>query len=142
MYATGNELARRLRGSNEGDPEFGTPLSEICAEIEADRQTLKAIMVRLGVGESRLKPLAAIVGERLGRLKLNGSFREYSPLSRLVELEALQLGVLGKRRLWLALEHTRSGELSGVDLGALAERATDQLRRLEALHMRAAGLAL
>lgn len=138
----GVELARRLRGSNDKDPEFGPALAEICAEIETDRETLKAAMGQLGVGQSKLKPLAAVLGERLGRLKPNGRLRGYSPLSRLDELELLQIGVAGKRRLWRALEHTRAGELSGFELGALAERATEQLRRLEALHLKAAALAL
>lgn len=138
----GVELARRLRGSNEDDPEFGPVLTEVCAEIEADRETLKAVMDRLGVGQSKLKPLVAVFGERLGRLKLNGRLLSYSPLSRLDELELLQIGVAGKRRLWRALEHTHAGELPAFDLGALAERATGQLRRLEALHLKAAALAL
>jgi hypothetical protein len=138
----GVELARRLRASNEGDPDFGPALAEVCAEIEADRETLKAAMDRLGVGQSKLKPLGAVLGERLGRLKLNGRLWGYSPLSRLDELELLQIGVAGKRRLWRALEHTHAGDLAGFDLGALAERATEQLRRLEALHLKAAGLAL
>lgn len=138
----GVELARRLRGSNEDDPVFGPVLTEVCAEIEADRETLKAVMDRLGVGQSKLKPLAAIFGERLGRLKLNGRLWGYSPLSRLDELELLQIGVAGKRRLWRALERTHAGDLPGFDLGALAERATEQLRRLEALHLKAAALAL
>lgn len=138
----GVELARRLRGSNEGDPEFGPVLAEVCAEVEADRETLKGVMGQLGVGQSRLKPLAAVLGERLGRLKLNGQWRGYSPLSRLDELELLQVGVAGKRRLWRALEQTHAGELPGFDLNALAERATEQLRRLETLHLKAAALAL
>jgi hypothetical protein len=138
----GMELARRLRGSNADDPEFGPVLAEVCAEIEADRETLKTVMDRLGVGQSMVKPLLARLGERLGRLKLNGQLRGYSPLSRLDELELLQVGVAGKRRLWRALEHTHAGDLSGIDLGALAERATEQLRRLESLHLKAASLAL
>jgi len=138
----GVELARRLRSSNEGDPAFGPELAEICAEIEADRETLVAIMDKLGVGPSRLKPLAAILAERLGRLKLNGQLRGYSPLSRLDELEFLQLGVAGKRRLWRALEHTHAADLPDFELGALAERASGQLRRIEALHLKAAALAL
>jgi hypothetical protein len=138
----GVELARRLREGNEDDPEFGPTLAEVCAEIEADRETLKAVMDQLGVGQSKLKPLAAVLGERLGRLKLNGRLWGYSPLSRLDELELLQIGVVGKRRLWRALEHTHSSDLPGFDLGALAERATEQLRRLEALHLKAAALAL
>jgi hypothetical protein len=138
----GVELARRLRGSNEDDPAFGGELAEICAEIEADREALLAIMGKLDVGPSRLKPLAAVLAERLGRLKLNGQLRGYSPLSRLDELEILQLGVTGKRCLWRALEQTHAGDLPDFDLGALAERATGQLRRLEALHLKAASLAL
>ncbi len=83
-------------------------------------------MDRLGVGQSKLKPLAAVLGERVGRLKLNGQLRGYSPLSRLDELELLQIGVAGKRRLWRALEHTHAGDLPGFELAALAERATEQ----------------
>lgn len=138
----GVELARRLRGSNEGDAEFGPELAAICAEVEADRETLIAFMERLGVGQSRLKPALAVVGERLGRLKLNGQLRGYSPLSRLDELEILQIGVAGKRRLWRALQRTHAEELRSFDLEGLAERATAQLRRLEVLHLKAAALAL
>jgi len=138
----GVELARRLRGSNEGDQVFGPVLTEVCAEIEADRETLKEVMDLLGVDQGKLKPLAALLGERLGRLKLNGRLWGYSPLSRLDELELLQVGVVGKRRLWRALEHSHAGDLPGFDLDALAERATGQLGRLEVLHLKAATLAL
>jgi hypothetical protein len=138
----GVELARRLRASNREDPEFGPVLAEVCTEIEADRKALKAAMDRLGVAQSKLKPIAAILGERVGRLKLNGQLRGYSPLSRLDELELLQIGVSGKRRLWRALEHTHAEEFAEFGLDALAERATGQLRRLEALHLKAASLAL
>jgi hypothetical protein len=138
----GVELARRLRASNEDDPEVGPELAALCAEIEADRETLKAIMERLDVSRGRLKPALALVGERLGRLKPNGQSRGYSPLSRLDELEMLQVGIAGKRRLWLALAHTRAEQLEGFDLEALAERATAQLRRAEPLHLGAAARAL
>ena len=138
----GVELAKRLLGSNRDDPEFGPPLAEICAEVEADRETLKAVMDQLGVPRSKLKPLAATLGERLGRLKLNGRLWSYSPLSRLDEIELLQVGVAGKRRLWRALDHTHPDDLRGFDLADLAERATGQMRRLEALHLKAAALAL
>jgi hypothetical protein len=138
----GAALARRLRDSNRDDREFGPVLAEVCAEIEADRETLKAAMDRLGVSQSRVKPLGAALGERLGRLKLNGRLRGYSPLSRLDELELLQVGVAGKRRLWRALDRTHAADLPDLELGALAERATEQIRRLEALHLKAAALAL
>lgn len=138
----GVELARRLLGSNEGDPEFGPPLAEICAEIEADREVLRAAMDRLGVKQSQLKPLAAALGERLGRLKANGRLRRYSPLSRLEELEILQSGVVGKQRLWQALESSHAGALPEFELGELAARAGEQLARLQELHLKAATRAL
>lgn len=138
----GAALARRLRDSNQGNPEFGPALAEVCAEIEKDRETLRTVMDRLGVGQSRIKPAVAILGERLGRLKLNGRLRGYSPLSRLDELELLQIGVLGKSRLWRALEQTHAGDLEGFELAELAERAISQLGRLEALHLKAASQAL
>jgi hypothetical protein len=138
----GVELGRRLHASNEEDPDFGPQLAALCVEIEADRETLKAVMDRLGVSRSRIKQAAALIAERLGRLKPNGQLRGYSPLSRLDELEMLQIGIAGKRRLWLALAHTRAEQLEGFDLTGLAERAAAQLRRAEPLHLGAAARAL
>jgi hypothetical protein len=135
----GVELARRLRASNREEPEFGEPLAEICAEIETDRASLEAAMERMKVERSRVKPAVGWAGEKLGRLKPNGQVRGYSPLSRLVELEMLLLGITGKLRMWKALERTR-GE-SGVNFGRLAERAEEQRARVEELQLLAAELA-
>jgi hypothetical protein len=137
----GVELARRLRGSNEGNDLFGAPLAEICAEIEADRETLQRLMERLSIRRDPVKPVGAWVVEKLGRLKLNGQLRGYSPLSRLVELEGLSIGIAGKARLWNALERTLGDELDGFDFAALAERAVDQRSRVEELHLQATALA-
>lgn len=135
--AVGVELARRLRASNEGEPEFGPALAAICAEIEADRETLLSLMARLGVRRDPLKPAAAWLGEKLGRLKLNGQLRGYSPLSRVVELEGLALGIAGKLQLWRALERSLDS-VPGFDFEQLAERAEDQRRRVERLRLAAA----
>jgi hypothetical protein len=133
----GVELARRLRSSNRGDPEMGGPLTRLSAEIEADFETLNRLMERLEIGRSTIKPALARLGERLGRLKLNGQLRGYSPLSRVLELEALSAGIGGKLQLWNAL-YRRFGEgLDGFDFHALAERADDQGRRVEDLHLAA-----
>ncbi|HWM62673.1 MAG TPA: hypothetical protein VNP96_01635 [Solirubrobacterales bacterium] len=138
----GVELARRLSSSNEDDAEMGPPLAEIRAEIEADRVTLERVMDRLGIGRSHVKPAGAWVAEKLGRLKLNGQLRGYSPLSRLVELEMLLLGITGKMQMWRALEHTVGGRLSDIDFGQLAGRAARQRSTVDALHLRAAARAL
>jgi hypothetical protein len=80
--------------------------------------------------------------ERAGRLKLNGSLFKYSPLSRLVELEALSLGVEGKLCLWVNLaELPQEGGLEDFDLRALADRARDQRKRLEEQRIEAARIA-
>ena len=59
---------------------------------------MEGIAVELGFGESKTKEAVAWVGEKIGRLKLNGQLRGYSPLSRVLELEALAVGVSGSWR--------------------------------------------
>jgi hypothetical protein len=135
--ALGVELARRLRSSNRGDPEFGEPLARICAEIDADRETLIRLMERLNVDRKPLKPALARMAERLGRLKPNGRLRGYSPLSRVLELEVLASGIGGKMQLWNALEQSFGESLKGFDFHALAARADDQGQRVEDLHLKA-----
>lgn len=138
----GVELARRLGSSNGDDPELGKPLATICAEIEADRATLRQLMEQLGIHRGFVKPAAAWTAEKLGRFKLNGRLRGYSPLSRLVELELLYIGVTGKMQMWKALEHTLGEKVRELDFGALAERAAQQRNRVEKLHLIAAARAL
>jgi hypothetical protein len=126
--ATGGlALARRAASENEGS-ELGAFLAELADEIEADRATLAEIMGTLGVGTDRTKVVAARVFERVGRLKPNAQLRGYSPLSPLVELEVLALGIRGKLALWRALGAEQLGELA-----ARAERqaADVEARRLE-----------
>jgi hypothetical protein len=132
----GSALARRAASENEGS-ELGAFLSELADEIEADRETLKEIMAALGVRTDRTKVIAARVFERVGRFKPNAQLRGYSPLSPLIELEMLRLGIQGKLALWRAL-----GEIAGeppldadrlTELAARAERQTADVeaRRLE-----------
>lgn len=141
--ATGGlALARRAASENEGS-ELGAFLSELADEIEADRATLAEIMGALGVGTDRTKVVAARVFERVGRLKPNAQLRGYSPLSPLVELEVLRLGIHGKLALWRAL-----GEIAGTPpldaerLSELAARAERQAADVEARRLEVARSAL
>jgi hypothetical protein len=134
----GVEMARRTRDSNRGT-EFGEPLAAICAEIEADRASLEAVMAELGVGRSRFKPALGWLAEKAGRLKPNGSLLQCSPLSRVIELETLLLGVTGKLRLWRLLAEL-VGEVEAADFGELTSRAKEQRSRLETLQDRAVRL--
>jgi hypothetical protein len=138
----GYELAERCRRRNERST-FGAPLAELVGEIAADRQTLIAVMRRLGADRSNVKVSAAWLLEKARRLKPNGRLFSYTPLERVVELESLAIGIAGKRALWRALENiTGQGrQLEGYDFAALAVRAEDQLRRVERLRLQAAELA-
>lgn len=140
--ATGaGRLMRRALGSNR-ENDFGRALAPLAREIDDDRETLRRVMRRLGVGVDRLKWAAATGAELAGRLKLNGRLLDYSPLSRLVELEALALGVEGKRGLWKALATVDDPRLAGFDFSELAERALRQRRILERQRLNAARIAL
>jgi hypothetical protein len=82
-------------------------------------------MRQLNVPTSASKVALVRMAERLGRLKLNGRLFTRSPLSRIVELETLLVGIRGKEALWTAL---RVADVSadGVDLDALIESARTQ----------------
>jgi hypothetical protein len=139
----GIELARRLAKANE-DTEYGPPLRRVVQEIEEDIASLRDVMARMGVEEDRIKQAGAWTAEKVGRLKLNGQLLGYSPLSRMVELEGMMLGVSGKLALWVALnEHYgEDPRLAGVDFPQLIARAKDQRIGLERMRRQAAGAAL
>ena len=139
----GLDLARRAAANNEGTPP-GKVLAEVADEIAEDREALLDVMARLSVSRDPIKVAGGWAVEKLGRLKLNGSIVSYSPLSRMLEIEGLALGVEGKGSLWQALKVTHGDDprLRGVDLDALIARARSQRRRLERLRRGAATEAL
>jgi hypothetical protein len=137
--AAGLELARRMADS-QSDPE----LVRIADEIETDRETLREVMSSVGVSPPRLKVALGWVGEKAGRLKLNDRLFGRSPLSAVIELEALIAGVSGKLQLWRALGTIAGGDgrLARFEFDRMAGRADDQRRRLEELHAGAVRSAL
>jgi hypothetical protein len=137
----GVELARRARGSNEGTA-LGDFLARLAAEIEEDRDSLEEVMRAVGAGRDRIKVAGAWAGEKVGRLKLNGRLLGYSPLSRLVELEGLRLGVEGKACLWRMLRELADPRLAQFDFDALLARAERQRDELELHRLEAGRLAL
>lgn len=135
----GRDLARRSAASNEGS-SYGGFLTGLAEEIDEDRDSLLELMRVLDVRVDRLKVLGGWAAEKVGRLKLNGRLLGYSPLSRVLELEGLTLGVRGKLGLWRALSEIQPSQarLSGTELSRLAARAQGQLEGLEAHRLRAA----
>src|SRR4051812_6588926 len=118
----GTNLAKRIADENR-DNGFGPVFQELHEQIAEDRGALSDVMAALDIGTDHIKQIGAVVVERVGRFKLNGSLLSYSPLSRLVEIEALALGVTGKLGLWRALDEIQADELGAFDFAALAARA-------------------
>ena len=138
----GYELARRCLENNEGTP-LAEVLDDLTAQIAEDRETLERLMDRLGAPRNPAKIAAAWVAEKVGRLKLNGQFLTYSPLSRLIELEGLAMGIFAKGGLWRALAAVRDRypQLAELDLDELDRRAGAQLATVEAERAKAAATA-
>jgi hypothetical protein len=135
-------LAERSRAANAGN-EFGEFLDEFLDELDDEIACLDGLLADAGVPRNGVKLAIAKVGATLGRLKLNGRLTQYSPLSRVLEFEALRVGVLGKRQLWTTIaglppEHPLGGAVDVQSLIAAAER---QAQRLEDLSERAASIA-
>ena len=137
---TGVELARRAAGSN-ADSEYGSELERLADEIAADREALERVMELLEVKPHPVKDAAGWAVEKFGRLKPNNSLLSYSPLSRVVELEGLVIGVSGKLSLWEALRQTLGERLEEIDFAVLAARAAEQREALNELRLKAAGEA-
>lgn len=139
----GRELTARALRSNRGG-DLGRFLERLLREIEEDRATLERVMHELGTPRSTVKVSLGWLAEKIGRLKLNGRLFRYSPLSRLLELEGLTMGVAGKAALWRSLEQVARSDarLAGFDFRGLAERAERQRDELELHRLRAAEAAL
>ena len=135
----GSELVRRTRQNNEGT-RFGPPLAQLAEGIEQNRQALRELMATLGVRADPVKQALAWTGEKAGRLKPNNRLFSYSPLSRVIELEALSAGVVAQRSMWqsLALISDHDERLRRANLDELIDRAERQLAQLEELRPLAA----
>lgn len=80
---------------------------------------------------------AAAGGLRLAdRCWKNGRMLRYSPLSRVVELEALSGGVTAKLRLWqsLLLTAEHQSQLDRASMARNASKATEELNTHGELH--------
>jgi hypothetical protein len=128
----GVELARRALSENRGT-RYAALLEWLVEQISEDRQALIDLMDRFGFHQDPVKQALAWTFEKAGRLKPNGRLTGYSPLSRVVELEGLWMGVEGKRSMWRALLAIPEEDprLDQAQLSALEARAQVQLRRID-----------
>lgn len=129
------DLAEKSAAKNKGTP-FGMFMSDLGTAIEEDRLTLATLMERLGIERARIKQAMGAAVERLSRLRLHDAVTGDPDLSRLMELEALDMGVTGKLALWRTLQELAltDARLAGADLDTLVKRAKAQLVQIEEHH--------
>jgi len=137
------ELLEHLETEHAGT-EVGRLAAELRAEVEADRQTLESIMDRLEVARSRTRRAAAWLGEKAAELKLRLDDPSGGSLRLFESLEALSLGIEGKRSLWRALAAAaeEAPDLQLADYQGLIRRAEEQRSRVETARLEAARRAL
>lgn len=134
----GTALVRRMARVHRGGPA-GPCLAELAEEIAEDRESLAEIMTALDVRVKRARNVTVRFAEKVGRVKPNGRLVSRSPLSDVLELEALRLGVEGKLALWRTLTNVARIEerIDSAAVERLAARAERQICLLEGLRLAA-----
>ena len=109
-------------------------------EVSEDQEVLQKILYALGADDSALRNATAFFGEKLARVKLKIEDHTGGQLARLEKLEALALGIEGKRALWRVLIAVAEEipALRNVDLARMDQRADDQRKRVEICRIEAA----
>lgn len=124
------------------DTPFHAELAEATEQLRGERELYRDLLDRLEVPRRRYRQVAAWLGERAGRLKLNGRIVQRSPMTPVLEAELMRSAVLGKIGGWQTLrEH--SGE-TGLDPGQfdeLIDLARRQIEMLDRFHAYARGRA-
>jgi hypothetical protein len=126
------EMLDDMIQSHEGKP-LEPFLEDLRSDIQSDQDELKELMRRLDVEESTMRKAGAWMVEKLSRTKLHRGDAGEANLALFQSLEALVLGITGKRSLWrtLAAAVVNSRQLPGLDFARLEARAADQIERVE-----------
>lgn len=135
----GIELFRRA-AEQQSDPVARTALTAMVEDVESERSALERFLIEVGGKPDPVKNAGAWLAEKLGRLKPNGELLRRSPLSDVVELEALRLAVEGKAAGWRVLRRLADGDarFDPAELDRLLGSADRQIEKLEELRMAAA----
>lgn len=131
--------ARRSANSNRGTA-LGDFLGEVAEHLHEQRTAFETSIRKLGISPNVAKKFVASSAEILGRLKLNGRLRGYSPLSRLIEVEALAVmsGFNRAALVRLAELRERDQRLEGVAFEDLLHISADDAQALQSWHQEAA----
>ncbi|MFZ0387538.1 MAG: hypothetical protein WAL22_17885 [Solirubrobacteraceae bacterium] len=139
----GSDLARQIRDQHENSP-LGDRMRAIAPQIEEDRQTLIALMQRMGTSRNPVKQATAWATEKASHAKFRDMTSGEPGLGTFMAVESLALGVLGKLSLWRALARVADqySAIASVDLDELIDRARAQYDLLEHERLTASSQAL
>ena len=135
------ELIAHCAHLYKGKPLAGF-FTKMYAQIAADQNTLRDLMSRLSIEESKVRQAGAWAGEKLGRALLAIAGNEPDGLGLLLALEGLVMGIVGKALLWRALAAANLSKLEIFDFEELRRRAAEQIKRAQAEQVRSARRAL
>lgn len=113
--------------------QLGAFLQQLLDDVRADQAALQRLMEQFGIEKSGVKQATSWAAEKVSRLKFMTTGRTSEDLRNLLELEALLLGVQGKRSLWMSLKAASVADpgLEQADLDGLIKRAEDQISSIE-----------
>ena len=127
------ELLDRLIEVYEGKP-MANFFQKLRAEIHEDQEQLKELIQKLGAEESAVRKAGAWIAEKFSRAKIELGESSDGETGLFLALEALVLGITGKRSLWRALRAASQTvpQLARLDYTGLEKRAIEQCERVEA----------
>jgi hypothetical protein len=127
------ELLDRLIETYEGKP-LERFFRELRDEIQHEQEQLRDLMQKLGVSESTVRKAGAWLVEKLSRPKIDLEKESREEVGLFLGLEALVLGITGKRSLWRALQAASRTvpELARLDYSGLEKAAIEQCEKVEA----------
>jgi adenylate cyclase class IV len=133
------ELLDRLIETYQGKP-LERFFQDLRNEIEQDQEQLRELIQKLGVEESAVRKAGAWIAEKLSRSKIELDDSSERDAGLFLALEALVLGITGKRSLWRALQSASRTmpELARLDYAGLEKRAIEQCERVEARRLETA----
>ena len=137
--SAGARLAARIAESASAEDEARADLARVAQEVQEDLHTLERVMLAEKVRPNAAKDTLAKGLELLGRFKPNGRITGRAPLSDVIELETLLVGITGKAALWKSL--AEGGTKASVDLDELLGRADAQRATVSRCRDRAASRA-
>lgn len=110
-------------------------LADLARQLDGEWERVDRLIKELGLDTLRYRQVAAAVGERLGRLKLNRRLTQRSPMTPVLETELLRGAVNAKRGLWQVMQELAPRlDMDATEWHELDRQAVAQSELLDRVH--------